>query len=115
MALPDGCEVTESHLVFWELATDAQLGDVDKLYEFCCTVACTNGLRPLGMVEVVRHDLPAIAVGESMLWGSRSLTAEAALEYSSQGFVLCQLLLPVQAMGAPVPPGISEARPASTQ
>jgi hypothetical protein len=115
MALPDGCEVTESHLVFWELATDTQLDDVDKLYEFCCTVACTNALRPLGPVEVVRQELPALAAGESMLWGSRTLSADAAREYATQGFVLCQLLLPVQAMGAPVPPGVSEVRPASTR
>jgi hypothetical protein len=115
MALPDGCEVTGSHLVFWELATETQLEDVDKLYEFCCTVACTNALRPLGPVEVEREALPELAPGETYLWGTRSLTADAALAYTEQGFVLCRLLLPVQAMGAPVPQGISEVRPASTR
>jgi hypothetical protein len=114
MALPDGCEVTESHLVFWELASEPQLDDVDKLYEFCCTVACTNGFRPLGPVEIVRHTLPELAPEESVLWGSRSLTGEAARAYADQGFVLCQLRLPVQAMSAVVPQGISVERPAST-
>jgi hypothetical protein len=114
MALPDGCEVKGSHLVFWELATESQLDDVDKLYEFCCTVACTNALRPLGPVEVEREVLPQLVPGETYLWGSRSLTADAAHTYAELGFVLCRLLLPVQPMGAPVPRGVSEVRPAST-
>jgi len=36
MALPDGCELTESHLVFWELVTEPLLADVDAHYERCC-------------------------------------------------------------------------------
>ncbi|MFI5053380.1 MAG: hypothetical protein ACHQDE_03380 [Acidimicrobiia bacterium] len=114
MALPDGCEIRGSHLVFCELATEPQLVDVEKLYEFCCTVACTNGLRPMGPVEVVRWDLPALAADESVIWGNRSLTAEAAFQYAEQGFLLCELRLPVQGMSAAVPPGISQERPAST-
>jgi hypothetical protein len=112
MALPESCELTPTHLVFWELATETQLVDIDKLYEFCCTVACTNALRPLGMVEVVRHPLPELADGESLLWGGRTLVAEAGREYAAAGYVLCELRLPVQGMGAPVPPGISVTRPA---
>jgi hypothetical protein len=114
VALPDGCELTATHLVFWELATEVQLGDVEKLYEFCCTVACTNALRPLGPVEVVRRPIPALAGDETAIWGNRSLTASAAAGYQAQGFVLCELRLPVQPMGAVVPPGISQERPAST-
>jgi hypothetical protein len=111
MALPDGCELTSTHLVFWELATPDQLGDTDKLYEFCCTVACTNALRPLGAVEVVRHAFPELFGSEVLAWGSRSLAADASQSYAAQGYVLCELRLPVQAMGAPVPPGISANRP----
>lgn len=114
MALPDGCEVTATHLVFWELAPETQLADVDKLYEFCCTVACTNAFRPLGPVEVVRHPYPDIGPGGAVAWGSRFLAADAAASYESQGYVLCELRLPVQPMGSPVPPGISESRPAGT-
>jgi hypothetical protein len=106
MALPDGCEVTPTHLVFWELATSAQLADTDKLYEFCCTVACTNAFRPLGPVTVVDHGAPVAGP-----WGSRSLTDAAADRYAAEGYVLCELRLPVQPMGAPVPPGVSVARP----
>ena len=58
MAIPDGCELTATHLVFWELAAEEQLADTEKLYEFCCTVACTNALRPLGVVEIERHPIP---------------------------------------------------------
>jgi hypothetical protein len=111
MALPDGCELTPTHLVFWELATQDQLGDTEKLYEFCCTVACTNALRPLGAVEVVRHPFPELLADEVLAWGSRSLAAEASQSYAEQGYVLCELRLPVQAMGAPVPSGVSAVRP----
>lgn len=114
MALPDGCEMTGSHLVFWELATETQLADVEKLYEFCCTVACTNGLRPMGPVDVVRSEFPVLTADDWLMWGNRSLSSEAAREYATQGFVLCELRLPVQGMSATVPPGISQERPAST-
>ena len=114
MALPDGCEATDTHLVFWELATFEQLDDQDKLYEFCCTVACTNAYRPLGPVETVAHEIPQLEEGAVIAWGGRSLTAEAARSYAEQGFVLCQLRLPVQPMGAPVPEGVSVTRPEST-
>jgi hypothetical protein len=114
VALPDGCELTDSHLVFWELATAAQLADVDAHYERCCFVACTNGLRPLGPVEILAQPIPELAPGTAVLWGNRSLTAEAAVTYRTQGFVLCEFRLPVQGMGAPVPPDIPLERPAST-
>jgi hypothetical protein len=113
MALPDGCEITAEHLVFWELATVDQLTDTDKLYEFCCTVACTNALRPLGAVEIVRHPFPELGEREVLAWGNRTLTAEAGRSYADGGYVLCELRLPVQSMGAPVPPGISVTRPGS--
>ncbi|HEY2332220.1 MAG TPA: hypothetical protein VGH94_09880 [Acidimicrobiales bacterium] len=112
MALPDGCELTDTHLVFWELSTPAQLNDVEKLYEHCCTVACTNALRPLGMVEIEQRPLPDLGEGEVLVWGTRSLEAAAGQAFAAQGYVLCQLRLPVQPMGAAVPPGISESRPA---
>jgi hypothetical protein len=111
MALPDGCELTPTHLVFWELAPEPLLADTDKLYEFCCTVACTNAMRPLGQVEVVRHPYPDLGDGEVAMWGSRALAADAAASYAAQGYVLCELRLPVQSMGAPVPSGVSTIRP----
>jgi hypothetical protein len=111
MALPDGCELTATHLVFWELATDDQLADVTKLYEHCCTVACTNALRPLGGIEVARHPIPDLADDEVLTWGDRALGAAAGRAYAAGGYVLCQLRLPVQPMGAPVPPGIAVDRP----
>jgi hypothetical protein len=111
MALPDSCELTPTHLVFWELASEPQLEDTDKLYEFCCTVACTNLLRPLGMVEVVRHPFPDLTDGQVLRWGNRSLAAEAGRGYRESGYVLCELRLPVQPMGAAVPPGVSTTRP----
>jgi hypothetical protein len=114
MALPDGCELTGAHLVFWELATEPQLVDVEKLYEFCCTVACTNALRPLGHVEVAQRPIPELEPDETVMWGNRSLTASAAADYRAQGFVLCELRLPVQRMGAMVPPGVAQERPTST-
>lgn len=113
MALPDGCEATATHLVFWELATLEQLADEDKLYEFCCTVACTNAYRPLGPVETIAHAIPELEDGAAISWGGRALSAEAAATYAREGFVLCELRLPVQPMGAPVPPGISTTRPPS--
>jgi len=114
MALPDGCELTPSHLVFWELATADQLVDTDRLYEFCCTVACTNGLRPLGAVDVVAHPFPDLGPAEVLAWGNRALTAEAGRAYAAAGYVLCELRLPVQPMGAAVPPGVAVARPPGT-
>ena len=114
MAIPDGCELTATHLVFWELAAEEQLADTEKLYEFCCTVACTNALRPLGMVEVERHPIPDLGDGEVLRWGSRHLTADAARTFAGSDYVLCRLLLPVQPMGAPVPRGIAVTRPPGT-
>lgn len=111
MSLPDGCEVTETHLVFWELSTEHQLAETDRLYEFCCTVACTNGLRPLGMVEVTSQPIPEVTDGGVIFWGPRQLTAEAAAGYAAEGYVLCELKLPVQSMGAPIPPGVAAGRP----
>jgi hypothetical protein len=113
MALPESCELTSTHLVFWELATAAQLTDTDKLYEFCCTVACTNALRPLGMVEVAQQPLPVFGDNETLVWGTRTLDADAGRAYAAQGYVLCELRLPVQSMGSPVPDGISVTRPIS--
>jgi hypothetical protein len=112
--LPDGCEMTGSHLVFWELATEPQLADVDAHYERCCFVACTNALRPLGPVEILPQPLPDLSPGTAIMWGDRTLTAEAADMYRAQGYVLCELRLPVQAMGAAVPPNVSTERPTST-
>jgi hypothetical protein len=100
MALPDSCELTTTHLVFWELADERQLADVDRLYEYCCTVACTNGLRPLGMVEVTAHSWPALGTGEVLRWGQRTVAADDAGSYARQGMVLCQLRLPVRPMAA---------------
>jgi hypothetical protein len=114
MALPDSCELTATHLIFWELATETQLADTDKLYEFCCTVACTNALRPLGPVEVVQQAIPDLGDGELLQWGSRHLAADAGQSYAEAGYVLCQLRLPVQSMGSPVPPGVSVGRPAGS-
>jgi hypothetical protein len=114
MALPDSCELTATHLVFWELATETQLAETDKLYEFCCTVACTNALRPLGGVEVVRQPLPDMSDGQLLQWGNRQLAADAGRTYAAAGYVLCQLRLPVQPMGAPVPPGVQVSRPAGS-
>jgi hypothetical protein len=114
VTLPDSCELTPTHLVFWELASEPQLVDTEKLYEFCCTVACTNALRPLGMVEVVRHPFPDLTDGQVLLWGRRQLSSQASRTYMASGYVLCELRLPVQPMGAPVPYGVSAARPADT-
>lgn len=114
MSLPDGCEVTGTHLVFWELSTEEQLAQTDRLYEFCCTVACTNALRPLGAVEVISHAIPEVTGDEVFFWGPRQLTAQAAASYAAAGYVLCELRLPVQSMGAQVPPGVPVARPSPT-
>jgi len=114
MSLPISCNLTDTHLVFWEMATEDQLVQSERLYEFCCTVACTNALRPMGMVEVVRHPIPEMADGETMDWGGRTLDADAARSYAGQGFLLCELRLPVQSMGMPVPPGVSAMRPPGT-
>ncbi len=114
MPLPDSCELQETHLVFSELATELQLADSDALYEHCCFVACTNGLRPLGPVEVSFGPMPSLDPDTSILWGRRVLTAEAASEYRTAGFVLCELRLPVQPMGAAVPPGVATERPDAT-
>ena len=99
MALPDSCQLSETHLSFWEVAADAQLAEADKLYEYCCTVACTNGLRPLGPVEVSRGEIPDLAEGEVLQWGQRYLTSDAAETYKQQGYLLCVLRLPVRPMG----------------
>jgi hypothetical protein len=114
VALPDSCELTASHLVFWELATRAQSEDVERLYEHCCMIACTNFLRPLGDLEVTVEAIPGVADGGKVVWGSRTLEAEAARAYAAEGYVLCELRLPVQAMSAPVPPGVASARPPGT-
>ncbi len=99
MALPDSCELSETHLLFWEVAADTQLAETDRLYEYCCTVACTNGLRPLGPVEVTRGEIPDLAGGEVLSWGKRYLSSDAAETYKQQGYLLCLLRLPVQPMG----------------
>ena len=103
MSLPESCKLTDTHLVFFELVTDTQLGKTDALYEHCCFVACTNGLRPAGPLEVAHGAIPALEEGTSILWGNRELSAEAAGTYQGQGYLLCELRLPVVAMGAPVP------------
>jgi hypothetical protein len=115
VALPEGCELTESHLVFYELVTEPQLDDVEVHYERCCFVACTNGLRPLGPVEILPRPLPELPPGTATLWGNRALSAEAADDYRDQGYLLCELRLPVQPMGAAVPPDVAMERPASTR
>lgn len=103
MSLPESCQLTGTHLVFFELVTDAQLGKADALYEHCCFVACTNGLRPAGPLEVAHAAIPALEEGTSILWGNRELSAEAAGAYEEQGYLLCELRLPVTEMGSPVP------------
>jgi hypothetical protein len=96
--------LTETHLVFSEIATTSQLDDTEALYEHCCFVACTNGLRPDGVVAVVQTPIPPMEPGEAILWGSRVLSADAADEYRADGYVLCELQLPVSPMGASRPP-----------
>ena len=66
------------------------------------------------MVEIAQQPIPEVAPGEVFRWGGRTLEAEAARDYSQQGYVLCELKLPVQAMGSPVPPGTSILRPPGT-
>ena len=103
MALPDSCELTPTHLLFWELATESQLTDTEKLYEYCCTVACTNALRPLGPVEIRSRPIVTLADGEVARWGQRTLTADAARDLHQSG--LCPL------RAAPARPGHGCARP----
>jgi hypothetical protein len=97
--LPDSCELRGTFLVFSELATEDQLADTDALYEHCCFIACTNGLKPLGPVEVRSGPLPALDPGTSIMWGQRVLSSEAADEYRTAGLALCELRLPVEPMG----------------
>ena len=104
MALPDSCELTQTHLVFWELASEAQLIDTEKLYEFCCTVACTNALRPLRHVEVVRHSIPDLADGQVLLWGNRQLTAEAGRDFERFWLCVVRTAPSGAANGLPGPP-----------
>ena len=105
MALPDGCRLEGADLVFYELANEDTLANHDALYEHTCFVACTNALRPAGDTSVVRFPFPELAGSESLDWGGRYLTSELVDGYRAQGYVLCQLRLPVQPMGAPLPDG----------
>jgi hypothetical protein len=105
MALPDGCHLEGNELVFYELANEATLADHDALYEHTCFVACTNALRPNGDTVVARFEYPVLTPEESLDWGGRFLTGELIDGYRSQGYVLCQLRLPVQPMGGPLPDG----------
>lgn len=100
MPLPDQCQLSERHLVFSELATETQLEDADALYAHCCFVACTNGLRPAGPLEVVQAPIPELDDGTSVMWGNRLLSAEAATLYVERGYRLCELRLPVVPMGS---------------
>lgn len=104
MALPEQCRVEDNVLIFAELADDATLSDRDKLYEHVCFVACTNGLRPAGDVEVRRFEFPPIPDDSYAVWGGRSITAEAADSYRESGYRLCELRLPIAPMagGAPM-------------
>jgi hypothetical protein len=112
MALPESCTLTDTHLVFSELATAEQLADEDSIYEHCCFIACTNALRPLGPVEAAQAAIPELDLGTSMMWGNRVLSAAAAEEYRAQGLLLCELRLRVEPMaGASLGLG---ARPPST-
>ena len=114
MALPDSCELTATHLDLLGAGHRNPVGRHRQAVEFCCTVACTNALRPLGPVEVVQQAIPDLSDGELLQWGSRHLAADAGHSYAEAGYVLCQLRLPVQSMGSPVPPGVSVGRPAGS-
>ncbi|MBW8826824.1 MAG: hypothetical protein JF603_10815 [Acidobacteria bacterium] len=111
MPLPDGCHLEGNELVFYELANEETLANEEGLYEHTCFVACTNALRPLGGTTVKRFDYPEIELTEALDWGGRLLTGEAIALYREQGYLMCQLRLPVAPMGGPVPEGAPE-RPA---
>jgi hypothetical protein len=82
------------------VATEPQLADVGAHYERCCFVACTSSApAPRSAVRSSRGPFRAVA-RHRILWGDRTLTAEAADTYRAQGLRACELRLPVQAMGA---------------
>ena len=105
MPLPPGCHVEGGELVFYELASEETLADETGLYEHTCFVACTNGLRPLGAPAIVRFEYPAIDPDEVIDWGGRSITPDLLEVYRREGYLLCQLRLPVAPMGGPLPEG----------
>ena len=113
MALPDSCELTPTHLIFWELASEPQSADTAKLYEILVALwPAPTPLRPLGAVEVVRHPFPQPGRRPGAAVGQPSARRpEAGRTYRESGYVLCELRLPVQPMGAPVYRGISATRP----
>lgn len=99
MLLPDQCTLEDGALVFWEVADPATLADADKLYEYACFHACTNGLRPSGYPSVETSDFPALGDGEVGLWGKRSMTSESIRQFQAAGLVLARIALPVAQMG----------------
>lgn len=97
--LPDGCHLEDDHLVCYEVALPAVLGDEDSIYEHVCYIACTHGLRPAGPVQIRTRELPQLGEDEVAVWGGRSMTAPEVASWADQGMVLAQLRLPVTAMG----------------
>ena len=100
MALPDNCRLEDDELVFYELAREATLADAEGLYGHVCFVACTNALRPAGVPTVIRFGFPTMTADDVVDWGSRYLTRALVDEYRRDGYVLCELRLPVTPMAA---------------
>ncbi len=101
MSLPDNCEIVDGYLVFWELAEPSLLDDHERLYEYVCFNACTNGLRPGGTHEVTQYPLPELPPDQVLVWGGRTLRPADAQRYRDQGMVLARIALPVSSMGPP--------------
>ncbi len=99
MALPVECELDGGSLVFWALARPADLEDSEKIFDHTCFIACTNGLRPLGAPEVRTHPYPELAPGTTGYWGQRTMTSESIDQFRDEGYVLCEMRLPVAPMG----------------
>ena len=52
-----------------------------------------------------------VALFADVLAYAPPFNTEAGRSYIASGYVLCELRLPVQSMGAPVPPGVALSRP----
>ena len=114
MAFPPQVEVTDGYLVFRELAHPDVLADADKLFEHVCFIACTNAFRPLGAQEIDTHELPNLEPGEYRYWGGARFDADDVDRFRGDGYVLAEIRLPAQPMGAPIPPGALQERPSHT-
>jgi hypothetical protein len=107
--LPDQCTLEVNELVFWEVADPTTLADDEKIYEYACFTACTNGLRPSGMTSVQTSEFPELDDDDVALWGKRSMTAEAIRRFRADGLVLAKILLPVAAMGGDARRAVADA------